>query len=398
MTELQVSREGKRCGLGAPPADPHLQTPVCWPFPAVAPTSAHLWDYRDDPENPRVGLEGVAGSPRLPFPGQPWSPPSTLTAVSGCVPGSPTPRLGVWEWPTRPASCLAAVSPVAGADPDAWLLSGPVRAWLGVRVFGEEGFLPEPGQVSPAWPGAWARGSEGPRWLLWLLQVVQALLRRGWVRQDGGVQPPGLLPRQGALGTRLPADVHLPQVCVWGGAATQEGSAPSSEDGVPGRWGPCPRDLSRCLCAFVSPQVLGFADELPAYAQHLLFALCHFLLLGLGDSQSLLRPGVWAGGPGAAGLLTAPRRGKGAAFPPRPGASGSAGGTAVALLPLSSAFPSRRRRWGPGTTQAPRRCSRCSERAGGAGWTCTAAWRTPGTGAAPCCCGVRSRPRPGPCP
>lgn len=156
--------------------------------------------------------------------------------------------------------------------------------------------------------------------------------------------------------------------------------------------------LSRCLCAFVSPQVLGFADELPAYAQHLLPALCHFLLLGLGDSQSLLRPGVWAGGPGAAGLLTAPRRGKGAVFPPRPGASGSAGGTAVALLPLSSAFPSRRRRWGPGTTQAPRRCSRCSERAGGAGWTCTAAWRTPGTGAAPCCCGVRSRPRPGPCP
>lgn len=73
-------------------------------------------------------------------------------------PGKP----GSWRG-GRPAWCwcvllcpasLTAVSAVAGADPEARVLGGPVRARLGVRVFGEDGVLPEPGQVSPGRPGA----------------------------------------------------------------------------------------------------------------------------------------------------------------------------------------------------------------------------------------------------
>lgn len=52
------------------------------------------------------------------------------------------------------------------------------------------------------------------------------------------------------------------------------------------------------LC--ISPlQVLEFAGTLPAHTQHLLLALCHFLLPGHGDSKSLLWPGARVAGGGA---------------------------------------------------------------------------------------------------
>lgn len=64
----------------------------------------------------------------------------------------------------------------------------------------------------------------------------------------------------------------------------------------------------------VSPQVLEFAGTLSAHAQHLLLALCHFLLPGHGDSKSLLWPGAWvlcwvAGGEGLPGCAACWRRG-----------------------------------------------------------------------------------------
>ncbi|XP_059938101.1 cytosolic endo-beta-N-acetylglucosaminidase isoform X1 [Mesoplodon densirostris] len=96
--------------------------------------------------------------------------------------------------PTSLPSSPFLQSDVTGADPEARVLGGSVRTWLGVRVFGEGGFLPEPGQV------------------------------------------------------------------------------------------------------------LEFAGTLSAHAQHLLLALCHFLLPGHGDSKSLLWPG------GGCGALVPPER------------------------------------------------------------------------------------------
>lgn len=88
------------------------------------------------------------------------------------------PMSGHWVCPDEPRTSLTAVSPVAGADPEARLLGGPVCAWLGVRVFGEGRLPPEPGQVSLG-------PQEGP----------VALVPRGWLRWEWGLRdargPPG---------------------------------------------------------------------------------------------------------------------------------------------------------------------------------------------------------------
>lgn len=88
------------------------------------------------------------------------------------------PAPGHWVCPDGLGTSLTAVFPVAGADPEARLLGGPVCAWLGVRVFGEGRLPPEPGQVSL-----------GPR------GRPAALVSRGWLRWERGLRdtegPPG---------------------------------------------------------------------------------------------------------------------------------------------------------------------------------------------------------------
>lgn len=122
-------------------------------------------------------------SHRGPRPGrsQPFFPPLRAEELLGLE------RPQSWEGASQaPPPPPTAVSPVAGADPEAWILGGSLRPRLGVRVFGEEGFLPEPGQVSLARPRqGLGVGRVGAPSVSLVSQGAQALLSTDLSRAHG---------------------------------------------------------------------------------------------------------------------------------------------------------------------------------------------------------------------
>lgn len=269
---------------------------------------------------------------------------------------------------------LATVSLVAGADPEARVLGRPVCTWLGVRVSGEDGFLPEPGQVSPPNPGAergrrqrGVRATRAPAMAL-AAQSGSGLALQGWLRQDEGRDHLGC----GRVPETRPKPLRgcFPQTCT---GHTSWSRARATVEGMRGGWqgargATCPllrwsvaahaflcrfwnlltRYLpthSICSLPFVTSFCLGLGTRRVCYGQ-VCGSPCWVTggtgLPFLRDSGPHLGEVVaaWASVRGRGQLCSVP------CSCPRP------------------AFLSRRRRWGPGTTQAPSNSSPCLERTG----------------------------------